>query len=99
MFGRTPKPKSPLGSDMTKIVLMLLLFIGCIFIKAYKAAFLFLLIAAYWGWHFNHIRKKIDKALEKREQNFAEIYGYEDGYGNTSGGYGATPEENTDEYF
>lgn len=92
------QPQDPLVNDMVKAVFMALFGIACIFARVYAASLLFFAVSAYWVWHHNRLKKKIDEAYEKREKNYAEIYGYEDGYEDRKG-ISSGVDENPEDYF
>lgn len=75
------RPKNPLQRDLSNIILWAFLFVVALLVENWKIAIVFFLFMVYYIWHKKHTAKKISDALEKREQNYADIYGYEEGYG------------------
>lgn len=75
------RPKNPLQQDMSNILLWGFLFVVALIVGNWKVSIAFFLFMVYYIWHRKRTKDKIADALEKRERNYADIYGYEEGYG------------------
>ncbi len=74
------RSKNPLQRDLSNIILWVFLFVVALLVGNWKASIAFFLFMVYYIWHRKHTAAKISNALEKREQNYADIYGYEEGH-------------------
>ena len=92
MFQQNKPKQDPPGNALAKSILFFVLSILCLFLKQWYGSLFMLGIGILWLWMYFRIKKRFDKAIEKRKSNMTQMYGADDDDEDDD-------EEDDDEYF